>query len=63
MLQVQEEKDLDDYDAVAMIRLFQADVTIADTYNSITRDGIRKIFLVQHLQEARRVHANKQQLL
>jgi hypothetical protein len=63
MLRVQEEKDLDDYDAVAMIGLFQADVTIADVYNSITRDGIRKIFLEQHLQEARRVHAKEQQLL
>ncbi|KAG1848015.1 hypothetical protein F4604DRAFT_1974037 [Suillus subluteus] len=36
MLQVQEEKDLDDYDAVAMINLFQFDVTIADAYNNIT---------------------------
>ncbi|KAG2115539.1 hypothetical protein BD769DRAFT_1673064 [Suillus cothurnatus] len=63
MLQVQEEKDLDDYDAVAMIGLFQADITIADAYNSITRDGIRKIFLAQHQQEARRVCTNEQQLL
>jgi hypothetical protein len=59
MLQVQEEKDLDDYDAVAMIGLFQADITITDTYNSITRDGIRKIFLEQHLQEARRVRTKE----
>jgi len=63
MLQVQEEKDLDDYDTVAMIGLFQADITIADAYNSITRDGIRKIFLAQHQQEARRVCTNEQQLL
>ncbi|KAG1777163.1 hypothetical protein EV702DRAFT_1197482 [Suillus placidus] len=63
MLQVQEEKDLDDYDAVAMMGLFQADVTITDAYNSITRDGIRKIFLAQHLKESRRVRTNEQQLL
>jgi hypothetical protein len=63
MLQVQEEKDLYDYDAVVMIGLFQADITIADAYNSITRDGIRKIFLEQHLPEARRVCAKEQQLL
>ena len=63
MLRVQEEKDLDDYEVVAMINLFQSDVATADAYNSITRDGIRRIFLAQHLQEPRRVRANDQELL
>ncbi|KAG2353254.1 hypothetical protein BDR07DRAFT_1380812 [Suillus spraguei] len=36
MLRVQEEKDLDDYDAMVMINLFKSDITIADAYNNIT---------------------------
>lgn len=63
IIRVQEEEDLDDYDAVAMINIFQSDVTIADSYNNITRDGIRKIFLAQHLRESRRWWANEQELL
>jgi hypothetical protein len=63
MLRVQEEKDLDDYEVVAMINLFQSDVATADAYNSITRDGICRIFLAQHLREPRRVWANDQELL
>jgi len=61
ILQVQEEKNLDDNEVVTMMELFQSDVAIADTYNSIKRDGIREIFLARCLQDVREVRAREKE--
>jgi len=47
--QVQEEQDLDDHEVLTLIKVFQSDVTAADSYLNITRDGVRKLFLADYL--------------
>ncbi|KAG0708669.1 hypothetical protein DFH29DRAFT_994088 [Suillus ampliporus] len=48
--QVQEEHDLDDHEVLKMIKVFQSDVMVADSYLNITRDGVCKLFLADYLQ-------------
>jgi hypothetical protein len=47
--QVQEEQDLDDHEVLTLIKVFQSDVTAADSYLNITRDGVQKLFLAGYL--------------
>ncbi|KAG0700361.1 hypothetical protein DFH29DRAFT_1001163 [Suillus ampliporus] len=48
--QVQEEHDLDDHKVLKMIKVFQSDVMVANSYLNITQDGVRKLFLADYLQ-------------
>lgn len=50
IVKVQKE-DLDDNDILSLIILFQADVTIADSYLAIERDGVRKLYLASYLKK------------
>jgi len=47
--QVQEEQDLDDHEVLTLIKVFQSDVTAADSYLNITQDGVQKLFLADYL--------------
>jgi hypothetical protein len=42
------EEGLEDHEVVAIIKHFQSDIAIADSYLAITKDSIRKLFLANY---------------
>ncbi|KAG1776148.1 hypothetical protein EV702DRAFT_1198454 [Suillus placidus] len=48
--QVQEEDDLDDHEVLKMIKVFESDIAVADSYLNITQDSVCKLFLADYLQ-------------
>jgi hypothetical protein len=46
---VQKEPDLDDHEVLKMIKVFQSDVAVADSYLNTTHIGVCKLFLADYL--------------
>jgi hypothetical protein len=48
IIQLQKEEGLEDHQVVAVIKHFQSDVAITDSYLAIEKDSIHRIFLADY---------------